>query len=50
MENRGRVDPSAMLTDVVGLAQLPSAFEALRRPTTQIKLLVAPGADGPVSL
>ncbi|MDN8616574.1 zinc-binding dehydrogenase [Variovorax ginsengisoli] len=46
----GRVDPQAMLTDVVGLDELPAAFEALRRPTTQIKLLVAPGGDLPVSL
>ncbi|MEJ8810384.1 zinc-binding dehydrogenase [Variovorax ureilyticus] len=38
----GRVDPSAMVTDVVALDALPEAFEALRRPTTQIKLLVRP--------
>jgi threonine dehydrogenase-like Zn-dependent dehydrogenase len=31
-----------MITDVVGLEQLPDAFEALRKPTTQIKLMVRP--------
>lgn len=39
----GRIDPSAMVTDVVGLADLPAAFEALRQPGRQIKLLVLPG-------
>lgn len=40
----GRVDPAPMVTDTVTLDALPAAFEALRRPTTQIKLLVRPGA------
>ncbi|WP_213957828.1 zinc-binding dehydrogenase [Variovorax sp. dw_954] len=40
----GRVDPAPMVTDTVTLDQLPEAFEALRRPTTQIKLLVMPTA------
>lgn len=40
----GRVDPAPMVTDTVSLDELPAAFEALRRPTTQIKLLVRPGA------
>ncbi|MES2530053.1 MAG: zinc-binding dehydrogenase [Pseudomonadota bacterium] len=40
----GRVDPGPMVTDMVDLNALPAAFEALRRPTTQIKLLVRPGS------
>jgi (R,R)-butanediol dehydrogenase/meso-butanediol dehydrogenase/diacetyl reductase len=38
----GRVDPKPMITDIVALDELPSAFEALRRPTTQIKVMVRP--------
>lgn len=40
----GSIDPVPMVTDTVGLAELPAAFEALRRPSTQIKLLVRPGS------
>jgi (R,R)-butanediol dehydrogenase/meso-butanediol dehydrogenase/diacetyl reductase len=39
----GRVEPGAMVTDTLSLEALPEAFEALRQPTTQIKLLVRPG-------
>ena len=38
----GRIAPGAMVTDSVSLDELPAAFEALRRPTGQIKLLVRP--------
>jgi (R,R)-butanediol dehydrogenase/meso-butanediol dehydrogenase/diacetyl reductase len=38
----GRVDPRPMITNVIGLEELPSAFESLRRPTTQIKVMVCP--------
>ena len=38
----GRVDPRPMITDTVTLDELPSAFEALRKPTTQIKVMVWP--------
>jgi (R,R)-butanediol dehydrogenase/meso-butanediol dehydrogenase/diacetyl reductase len=38
----GRIDPRPMITDTVTLADLPQAFEALRKPTTQIKVLIAP--------
>ena len=38
----GRVDPRPMITDIVTLEQLPAAFEALRKPTTQIKVMVRP--------
>jgi (R,R)-butanediol dehydrogenase/meso-butanediol dehydrogenase/diacetyl reductase len=38
--HRGKIDPSHMITDVVSLDALPAAFEALRKPSSQIKLLV----------
>ncbi len=38
----GRIDPGAMVTDTVSLDELPAAFEALRHPSGQIKLLVKP--------
>jgi len=38
----GHVEPRAMITDTVGYAELPEAFEALRRPTQQCKLMVDP--------
>lgn len=38
----GRVDPRPMITDEVTLADLPSAFEALRRPRDQVKVLIRP--------
>ena len=38
----GRVDPKPMITDIITLDQLPGAFEALRKPTTQIKVMVRP--------
>ncbi|MDG2046239.1 MAG: zinc-binding dehydrogenase [Halioglobus sp.] len=36
----GRVDASAMITDVVSLDQVPAAFEALRSPSGQCKVLI----------
>jgi 2-desacetyl-2-hydroxyethyl bacteriochlorophyllide A dehydrogenase len=38
----GRVDPRPMITDIVSLDELPAAFEALRKPSTQIKVMVRP--------
>jgi (R,R)-butanediol dehydrogenase/meso-butanediol dehydrogenase/diacetyl reductase len=38
----GRVDPRPMITDLVDLDALPAVFEALRKPTTQIKVMVRP--------
>lgn len=38
----GRVDPRPMITDIVALEDLPAAFEALRKPSTQIKVMVRP--------
>jgi (R,R)-butanediol dehydrogenase/meso-butanediol dehydrogenase/diacetyl reductase len=37
-----RISADAMLSDVVDLAGLPAAFEALKRPTTQCKVLLEP--------
>jgi (R,R)-butanediol dehydrogenase/meso-butanediol dehydrogenase/diacetyl reductase len=34
-----RIDVSAMVTDIVGLDELPEAFEALRTPSHQCKVL-----------
>ena len=41
-EAMGTVEPRAMLTDVVGMDELPQAFEALRRPADQCKVVVDP--------
>ena len=38
-----RIAGAAMITDRVGLAQLPSAFEALKQPTTQCKVMLELG-------
>jgi 2-desacetyl-2-hydroxyethyl bacteriochlorophyllide A dehydrogenase len=38
----GRLDPEPMITDIIGLDQLPQAFEALRKPRQQIKVMVRP--------
>ncbi len=38
----GRIRADALVTDVVDLAGLPSAFEALRTPSTQCKVIVEP--------
>jgi threonine dehydrogenase-like Zn-dependent dehydrogenase len=41
-----RIASSAMITQTVGFAQFAEAFEALKRPTTQCKVLLEPG-EGP---
>jgi (R,R)-butanediol dehydrogenase/meso-butanediol dehydrogenase/diacetyl reductase len=38
----GRLAGAPMITDVVDLAGLPSAFEALKQPTTQCKVMLEP--------
>jgi (R,R)-butanediol dehydrogenase/meso-butanediol dehydrogenase/diacetyl reductase len=38
----GRIDPKPMITDRVGFDAFPAAFEALRKPTTQCKVLLEP--------
>jgi (R,R)-butanediol dehydrogenase/meso-butanediol dehydrogenase/diacetyl reductase len=39
---QGLIDAKSMITDQVGLSGLPEAFEGLRKPTTQIKLMIHP--------
>ena len=36
---QGRIDGSAMVTDIVSLEEMPAAFEALRTPSHQCKIL-----------
>lgn len=36
---QGRIDATAMVTDIVSLADMPAAFEALRTPSDQCKVL-----------
>ena len=38
----GRIDPSPMISHRIGLDDLPAAFEALRTPTDQCKVMVMP--------
>jgi (R,R)-butanediol dehydrogenase/meso-butanediol dehydrogenase/diacetyl reductase len=42
MLDAGRIDASALVTDRVSLDQFPAAFEALKHPSTQAKVLVLP--------
>ena len=42
---RGRIDAARLITDRVGLDGFPAAFEALRAPSGQIKVMLEPGAD-----
>jgi (R,R)-butanediol dehydrogenase/meso-butanediol dehydrogenase/diacetyl reductase len=37
-----RIDPHPMVTDRITLDALPEAFEALRKPSTQCKVIVEP--------
>lgn len=38
----GRIDPVPMVTEVVDLDRFPAAFEALKAPVEQVKVLVSP--------
>jgi (R,R)-butanediol dehydrogenase/meso-butanediol dehydrogenase/diacetyl reductase len=42
MLRAGRIDPRPMITDVISMGELPDAFEALRTPSTQCKVIVRP--------
>lgn len=42
--DRGAVEPRTMITKTVSLAELPDAFEALRNPTNQCKVMIDPWA------
>ena len=39
---QGRISSDAMVTDVVDLARFPDAFEALKQPSTQCKVILEP--------
>jgi 2-desacetyl-2-hydroxyethyl bacteriochlorophyllide A dehydrogenase len=43
MLGEGRIDVSPMITDIVSLDDLPEAFEALRTPSSQCKVLARMG-------
>jgi (R,R)-butanediol dehydrogenase/meso-butanediol dehydrogenase/diacetyl reductase len=36
----GKINADALITDVIALEQVPATFEALRKPTTQAKVLI----------
>lgn len=40
----GSLDPSLLVTDQIGLDELPARFEALKHPTTECKVLIHPSA------
>jgi (R,R)-butanediol dehydrogenase/meso-butanediol dehydrogenase/diacetyl reductase len=40
----GKINAAAMVTDRVSLGELPDAFEGLRQPGNQIKMLILPNA------
>lgn len=42
MIETGRIDPTPMISHRIGLDALPTAFEALRTPTDQCKVMVMP--------
>jgi (R,R)-butanediol dehydrogenase/meso-butanediol dehydrogenase/diacetyl reductase len=42
MLEQGRIKPTPMITDVVGLDGVAAAFDTLERPTTQSKVMVVP--------
>jgi len=42
MIEQGRIDPSPLISHTISLDDLPEAFEALRRPTDQCKVVVNP--------
>ena len=39
---QGRIDPSPLISHTISLDELPAAFEALRRPDDQCKVVVNP--------
>ena len=41
----GRAPPHAMITETVALTAMPATFEALRKRTTQCKVMVKPHQD-----
>lgn len=45
----GGIKPAAMVTDRVSLEALPGAFEELRQPGSQIKLMILPNPPGDIT-
>ena len=41
---RKAINAKPLISDIIGLNELPAAFEALRKPKSQIKVLIRPGA------
>jgi (R,R)-butanediol dehydrogenase/meso-butanediol dehydrogenase/diacetyl reductase len=46
MLDMGRIDPMAMVTDVVGFDAFPAAFHGLKKPADQCKVLLEPERAG----
>jgi len=44
---QGRIDPKPVVTDRVGLSEVPASFDALVRPGERAKVLVRPGSSDP---
>ena len=42
MAGKGRINPGAMITHRVSLDELPAAFQALKEPTDQCKVMIVP--------
>ena len=42
MLGRGRIEARGMVTDRVGFETFPGAFEALKKPSDQIKVMLEP--------
>ena len=42
MIEQGRIDPTPLISHTISLDELPDAFEALRTPTDQCKVVVNP--------
>jgi (R,R)-butanediol dehydrogenase/meso-butanediol dehydrogenase/diacetyl reductase len=41
----GDIDPKAIISNVISLAELPTVFEALRGPNTETKVQVSPAGQ-----
>lgn len=47
--NAGALEPRLMVTDTIGFDTLPEAFERLRRPAHQCKVMIDPWTDAPAA-
>jgi threonine dehydrogenase-like Zn-dependent dehydrogenase len=46
MLEQGRIEPAPMVTDRIGLDEVPAIFDLLARPGDRAKVLVQPAAAG----